>query len=74
MVEEKNITDQTLHAKSHEAEGGACLLENKPVKQAPKSAQKEGVSKGHWANDAFSPVRFVPLLIVILFAVLRSCS
>lgn len=74
MVEEKTMTGKTLHAQSHKAEGGECLLEEKPAKQTHKSPSKEGVSKGRWANDAFSPLRFVPIVIVILFTLLRSCS
>ena len=74
MIDDTIITNQSLHAQSHKAEGGACLLDDQSAKAHPKPVSREGVSKGRWANSAFSPVRFIPILIVIVFTLLRSCS
>ena len=74
MVDDRNTTGKALHEQSHKAEGGACLLENKPEKQHSKPVSKEGVSKGKWSNEAFSPMRLIPILMVVLFALLQSCT
>ena len=74
MIEDRVMTNESLHTQSHKAEGGNCLLEEKPVKPQSGDSSREGVSKGRWANNTFSPMRFLPIVIVVLFALLRSCS